>query len=347
MDSPDSQARARAWKQIASSVLVLASLFLAGGCRQEETTPQLLSAAASFACDARQGFFNSSEADAAAIRREMDSIDRQIKDLQAAIASRQQELAALPSAEKSDDMVKLELDIQSLQVQIAALQDKLATLQNQLKALQEKEKSEQATALENEIRGLKAQLTELQSTLQRLQQSLNDASYSGQNLVGYIEQLSIGGLRLTEDLSVIDPVTAGSVSMAGVLNLITWEGGYSEPILFSCQVSAANQQQLAALTSSGLDGAEVVFAYSVYAYDQQFKAYFKCFHTNSIPLKGLVTHSGGTLSFAIDANPSGGLTEPPSYTLTLGITPQPIEQELHLGMSSSDRFVKTWGVAAR
>jgi len=95
MDLPDSQARTRAWKQIASSVCVLALLFLLGGCRQDETTPQLLSAAASFACDARQGFFNPPEAEAAAIRGEMDSIGRQIKDLQAAIAARQQELARL------------------------------------------------------------------------------------------------------------------------------------------------------------------------------------------------------------------------------------------------------------
>jgi len=331
----------------ASCVILAAAMFLTlTGCQTtEQTTEPPLQAAAAYDCDVMQGFSNpSSSVDTDAIKSRISDIEKQINDLEQNIASRQNELTALLNTEKSEELQRLEQEIAALQEQISSLQSELEKLQLEFQTLRSAQKSDAMTTLENEIRNLQAQVSTLKNTLNDLQREMNESSHTEQSRVGYIEYIKIGDTELVGDITVTDPVSSTQSSVVGVVSSIFWDGGYAEPISFSCQVSDMNKSRLQVLTHSTLSNTAVEFAFSVYEYDFNAKKYYKCFHTNSARLNGMIYKSGGQLAIGIDSEPRADVTNPKNFTFDLGVMPQSADQDIHLAFSVTDRLVKKWGV---
>ncbi len=147
-------------------------------------------------------------------------------------------------------------------------------------------------------------------------------------------------------MAVTNPedLSGDKIKVVGVVSDIYWNGGFAEPIQFSCQVSNANKKTLAILTNSEMSNTTVEFAFEIYDYDPEEKKYFKAFHTDGAAIKGLVEKSGGSLSIGISTDQSMEVMSPNNFTLTLGVMPEDTEQETHLAFSVSDKLVKRWGV---
>ena len=204
--------------------------------------------------------------------------------------------------------------------------------------------SEEIANLEKEIATLQAQIASLQNTLNDLRRDSSDSSNTDQNPVGFIEYLKIGDTEIRSDFSVIVPTSKSGQNVVGVLSSIYWLGGHADPIHFSSQISKANMNTIASMIHRTLGNTEVEFAFSVYDYDSQAKSYYKSFHTNSVPLQGLIQKAGGELAIAIDPAPSSEVTDPSNFRFTLGVVPQDRSQEVQIGVSATDTFSKKWGV---
>ena len=167
-----------------------------------------------------------------------------------------------------------------------------------------------------------------------------------QDLVGHISKLKIGDKDMAVDLGVTNPedLAGDKIKVVGVVSDIYWEGGFAQPIQFSCQVSNANKKTLAILTNSEMSNTAVEFAFEIYDYDPDEKKYYKAFHTDGAAIKGLVEKSGGSLSIGISTDQSMEVMSPNNFTLTLGVMPEDTEQETHLAFSVSVKLVKRWGV---
>ena len=262
--------------------------------------------------------------------------------MQEKITSLKNDLKALQSTEKSQEVQNIENEIKALQAQIVALQ-------NQLKALQSAEKSDQIKNLENEIRSLQNKLISRQNDLKTLQRELSelDGGYDKQTLIGHIDYLKIGATELEADFSVTDPISTGELKNAvGVISAIQWNGGYAEPISFSGQISDSNKEKIAAMMNEISANTKVEFILSAYDYDRNTKSYYKCFHSDSIKLKGLVFKQGGGLAMYISMDESYEVTSPKNFTFSLGVMPQEPSQDVHIAVSSNSKLVKKWGVQA-
>ena len=167
-----------------------------------------------------------------------------------------------------------------------------------------------------------------------------------QDIVGHISKLKIGEKDMDVDLAVTNPedLAGDKIKVVGVVSDIYWEGGFAQPIQFSCQVSNANKKTLAILTNTEMSNTTVEFAFEIYDYDPDEKKYYKAFHTDGAAIKGLVEKSGGSLSIAISTDQSMEVMSPNNFTLSLGVMPEDTEQETHLAFSVSDKLVKRWGV---
>jgi len=169
-----------------------------------------------------------------------------------------------------------------------------------------------------------------------------------QVLIGHINSLKIGTTQLKADLSVTDPTSANMatyVKVYGVVSSIYWEGGYADPIQFSCQVTTDNKNTLATLQHSQMSNTEVDVQFTIYDYDPTAKVFFKCFHTNDAIVNGLIMKSGGQLDMNVSMDQSMEIVNPKNYTFVLGVMPQEVSQDIHLAMSNTAKFVKKWGVA--
>ena len=168
-----------------------------------------------------------------------------------------------------------------------------------------------------------------------------------QDLVGHITALKIGDTELSADIGVTDPtdIAGDKVSVVGVMSSVYWEGGYAHGVTFDAKVSNTNQTNLAGLTLNTLDSTAIEFQFIVYKYDNAAKKYYKCFHANESTLNGLVETSGGDLVLSIDTDPSAWKFEIPlTSILNVSIMPADEEQDLHVAVSDTDKFVKKWGV---
>ncbi len=168
-----------------------------------------------------------------------------------------------------------------------------------------------------------------------------------QDTVGFIESIKIGDYQLDADLSVTDPMDVSkSIKVVGIVSDIYWAGGYYNPIQFSCRVSEANKTTIAALTQQSLENTNVELIFSIYAYDPdpEAKVYFKCFHTNSCDLRGLIEQKGSTLLITIDTEPSTDVTSPQNFTFVLSIVPQNVTQSIYVATSSTQKLQKQWGI---
>jgi hypothetical protein len=169
-----------------------------------------------------------------------------------------------------------------------------------------------------------------------------------QVLVGHVNSCKIGDQELNSDMSVDNPeeVTGDNVPVFGVLSSVYWNGGYADPVQFTCQVSNENKTLLAKLVHAELSNTEVEYEFTVYDYDPNEKKYYKCFHTSGEKLQGLVYKSGGELAMNIAMDQSGEVVSPKNFTFALGVMPyEEAEQQIHLAFSLSDKLVKKWGIA--
>ena len=167
-----------------------------------------------------------------------------------------------------------------------------------------------------------------------------------QELVGHIAKLKIAGKELKADLAVTTPeaITGDNVKVVGVMSGINWEGGMADQIMFTCQVSVTNKQELMVLQHSDLSDTTVEFQFKVFEYDPVKKKFFPAFHTNDVALKGLVAKSGGDLALNIDPDQSTEVMNPINFSLSLGVMPEDEQQDVHLAASVDGKFVKAWGV---
>ena len=167
-----------------------------------------------------------------------------------------------------------------------------------------------------------------------------------QILVGHINSLTVGGEPITADIEVTDPLNVTArVKVVGVVSMISWEGGYADPVQFSCQVSLANKQKLSLLTHTKMSDTSVSYKFTTHDYDPVLKKYYKCFWAEA-DLTGLVQKSGGSLNLYISADQSMEVVSPKNFTLSIGIMPtEDKAQEIHAAVSEPAKFVKQWGVA--
>lgn len=169
----------------------------------------------------------------------------------------------------------------------------------------------------------------------------------GQDLVGHIVALKIGTSQLAADLSVTDPTSANMatyVKVVGVVSSIFWNGGYADPIQFSCQVSTTNKNTIATLQHQSMQNTEVDINFNIYDYDPDAKVYYKCFNTNDAAVKGLVQKSGGELQMNVSMDQATEVVNPKNYTFFMGVMPQPTAQDIMMAVSNSAKFAKKWGV---
>lgn len=169
-----------------------------------------------------------------------------------------------------------------------------------------------------------------------------------QDIVGHIVALTLGTQAVTADLSVTDPTSSDMgtyVKVVGVISSIYWNGGYADPIQFSCQVSTATKNYLASQQHKSMSNTDVEMNFNIYDYDPDAKVYFKAFNTNDATVKGLILKAGGELQMNINMDQSMEVVNPKNYSFTLGVMPQPISQDILMAVSNSDKFAKKWGVA--
>lgn len=178
-----------------------------------------------------------------------------------------------------------------------------------------------------------------------VQQGFNFAK-DEQVIVGHITYLKIGDKELVADISVTDPENVQvKRKVSGVLSGVHWNGGYADPVQFALQISTDNKNKIATLQHKSLSNTQVEVEFNVYDYDPKAKKYFKAFHSNNVRLKGLIQKSGGELALRVNVDQNMEVVSPKNYTLTLGVMPQDISQQIHLAVSTSNKFVKQWGIA--
>ncbi|MGD8435986.1 MAG: hypothetical protein PVI73_17830 [Syntrophobacterales bacterium] len=167
-----------------------------------------------------------------------------------------------------------------------------------------------------------------------------------QEILGHINYLKIGDTEIKADLNVTNPEDiAKTVKVVGVASGIYWNGGYADPIQFSCQVATENKNLLSTLVHKSMANTEVLLTFTIYDYDPKEKKFYKCFHTNDEKLKCLVEKSGGELAMTIDTDQSMEIVSPKNYTFSLGAMPQDEEMAIHVAVSVDGKFAKKFGVA--
>ena len=128
-----------------------------------------------------------------------------------------------------------------------------------------------------------------------------------QTLVGHIVACKVGDTQFDADLNVTNPEdNANLVKVFGIVSGIFWNGGYADPVQFTCQVSTNNKNKIATLVHKSMANTEVLFQFNIYDYDPKEKKYYKCFHSNATDLKGLVLKSGWRVGHANRHGPVHG-----------------------------------------
>jgi hypothetical protein len=166
-----------------------------------------------------------------------------------------------------------------------------------------------------------------------------------QQNIGHVTSLKIGETELSADLKLKEPIEEGDVQVVGVLSNINWPGGDTDPLQFNMQLSVTNKNAIATLLHSTLKSVLLECTFTVYEYDPNAKKFFKCIHSNDAAVKGLFQLQGPQRVFHLSDQPGYEVQQPINYGLTLGMVPEDEEQEIHIAISDTDKFVKQWGTA--
>lgn len=166
-----------------------------------------------------------------------------------------------------------------------------------------------------------------------------------QECIGHILSCKMGDKALDVDQKVKNPIDQSDVKVVGVLSGVGWNGGYAEPVSFSCQVSVGNKGSIKALKHGTLSKTDVELKYVTYDYDQKAKVFYKSFHTNDAVLKGLIQKAGGALVFDIAEAQSREVASPANYAFSMSVMPQDSAQTLHMAFSNELKQAAQWGVS--
>jgi hypothetical protein len=170
-----------------------------------------------------------------------------------------------------------------------------------------------------------------------------------QTPIGHITSLSIAGEKFKNSLTVQNPTKIESgpdEKVVGVISNIRWNGGQSDPIIFTCQVTAENREKAAILTHTKLSNTEVELAFNLYEFDIDSAqvGYYRSFYTSEQGIKGEIEKNSGMLEFEIDMDPSPEVPSPRNYELYLSVMPSDTNAYLlELALSKSSSFKKPWG----
>jgi hypothetical protein len=165
--------------------------------------------------------------------------------------------------------------------------------------------------------------------------------------VGFITKLTIGGVDLTPDTIVKNPLKpTDDLQVLAVIRNVLWELGVTDSVYVGAQLSMANRQRLISLIFGTMTNLEVLFQLAVFEYDPGTEAYFKCFHGHDTDMKGVLEKNGDELNLAIADDPSDEVQAPQNYTFTIGIKPQPALQTFTVALSPKQKIVKRWGLGA-
>ena len=163
--------------------------------------------------------------------------------------------------------------------------------------------------------------------------------------IGFVTSLKIGDTTLTADITCKDPENNQSdKKVVGVCSYTGWTASATDPLNLNIQVSETAKNTLDTLTKKNMSNVEIDFQFDCYHYDPSEKKYYKNFHSNDTDMKGLIYGQGDDLAIRITLDPNTVVQEPRNYTLSLGIKPQPTQQELHYASSVSDKLVMQWGI---
>ena len=163
--------------------------------------------------------------------------------------------------------------------------------------------------------------------------------------IGFVTQLKIGDTDMTADITCKDPENnQNDKKVVGVCSYTGWTASATDAVNMNIQVSETAKNKLDALTKKNMANVEVNFKFDCYNYDPSEKKYYKNFHTNDTTMKGLILSQGDDLAIRIVLSPSTVVQEPRNFTLSMGIKPQPTQQELHYASSVSDKLVMQWGI---
>ena len=152
---------------------------------------------------------------------------------------------------------------------------------------------------------------------------------NSQKLIGHITKLKIGGTEVKKCIEIADPTKATntkkgitSVKVVAIISAIRWDGGYTDPITFTCQITADNYKKIAPILFKKDIKTNVDFGFCVYDYDHDnaTPGYFKRFFTET-DLKGLIEKNNGELEFGIEDQVSTIVPSPRNWELYLSIMP--------------------------
>ncbi|MCE9666981.1 hypothetical protein LY474_04060 [Myxococcus stipitatus] len=168
-----------------------------------------------------------------------------------------------------------------------------------------------------------------------------------QSAVGYILNISIGGIALTADQETIadpeQPDKPLATKCVAVLNHYLWETGVTDALYFSGQISTANKQKIAEMLLGTFSNVEVVVKYVIYEYDPLAKKYFKSNFVDA-DLNGLLEKNGDALNIAVADDASREIQSPKNFRFQIGVKPKTLEQSINVAAASSKNIVKKWGV---
>ncbi len=169
---------------------------------------------------------------------------------------------------------------------------------------------------------------------------------SGQETVGHVNYLDIGGNVIRSDTSLKNPETPNGDrrTVVGPIVNIYWGGGFAEPINISFRVSMVNKDALVLLLHRELSNTGVEFDFVVFNYDPVSRTYFRAFHSNRARLKGLILKYGDQFALGVNQDQYSDFPSPKNFEAHISIMPQDVSQDIHLAITPSDKFVKKWGV---
>jgi hypothetical protein len=165
-----------------------------------------------------------------------------------------------------------------------------------------------------------------------------------QTTIGFITALNIGGTDIAADQACKDPIEYDEMKVVGVLSGVHWQGGKSNPLNFSCQVSTSNKTLIKSMLAGQLKKTDVTMKFIVYDYDLDNKTYYQSFHSGDETLNALINKAGGKLSIQVADNASHEVVSPANYSLNMAIMPQDQAQVIHEAFSQSAKHAAEWGV---
>lgn len=157
----------------------------------------------------------------------------------------------------------------------------------------------------------------------------------------YINTLVAGSIRLTPDLAVTNKA-GQALNVVGILQNISWNGGVTDPIMFTCVVSANNANVLQSYASSTKSNVQVRFTFGVLAWDAS-STWYRAFDSNSVELAGVFSAPPNGLQFG------AGISTLPFANGMVQISAMPpttVVQRLMLGAPGSV-VTRSWGVTVR